>query len=90
MKQKKTPYDLHKQMARITNYLMRNSWKNGRPPKETIEKVLKRCNKIYAIYNRYVNNIYKLHNVDPQTGDVTESNNIWFNGYHTPKEYMNN
>lgn len=88
MKKKKTPYDLHEQMVRITDYLIRNFWENGRLPRKTKEKVKAKVNKIYAIYYRYVNNIYKLHNVDLQTGGVTEFNNIWFYAYHAKEEYM--
>lgn len=86
---KKSPKQLHEQYARITDYMMFESWKEGRPPKEVRDKVIEKVEKLNAIYRRYVDNIYKLHNVDPWKGNVKESNDIWFNGYHTKEEYMN-
>lgn len=87
---KKSPYELHEQYVRISDYLMCNSWKGGRPPREIREKILAKVNKIKAVYDRYVDNIYKLHHTDPWTDNVKDVNNIWFNGMHTKEEYMNN
>ena len=65
MKRKKTPHILCRQMMRITDYLMCESWKNGVPPsKEVRRKVLEKVKKIEAIYVRYVDNIYKLHKLE--------------------------
>ena len=86
---KKSPKKLNEQYVRITDYLMRESWKNGAPSREEREKVCKKIEKLRAIYNRYVDNIYKLHNVDPWKGNVAEVNDIWANDYHTKEEYMN-
>jgi len=86
---KKSPYELYKQLTYIMNYLMCDSWKDGRPSKEVRNKVLEKVNKVKSIFDRYVDNIYKLHNVDRWRGNVKESNDIWFNGHHTKEEYMN-
>ena len=88
MRRKKTPHILFRQMMRITDYLMCESWKNGVPPsKEVRRKVLEKVKKIESIYVRYVDNIYKLHNMEMNGSD--ESNHVWLNSYHTNKEYMN-
>lgn len=87
MKRKKTPLILCRQMMRITDYLMCESWKNGVPPsKEVRRKVLEKVKKIEAIYIRYVDNIYKLHKLESDGSD--ESNKVWLGAYHTNKEYM--
>lgn len=70
MRRKKTPQILCRQMMRITDYLMCESWKDGVPPsKEVRRKVLEKVKKIEAIYIRYVDNIYKLHNVEMNGSD---------------------
>lgn len=87
MRRKKTPCILCHQMMRITDYLMCESWKDGIPSKEDRRKVLEKVKKIESIYVRYVDNIYKLHNMEMNGSD--ESNHVWLNSYHTNKEYMN-
>lgn len=87
MRRKKTPHILCRQMMRITDYLMRESWKDGVPSKEVRRKVLEKAKKIESIYTSYVDNIYKLHNVEMNGSD--EANHVWLNAYHTNKEYMN-
>ena len=50
-------------------------------------KIMAVAKKIESIYTSYVDNIYKLHNVEMNGSD--EANHVWFNAYHTNKEYMN-
>ena len=82
---KKTPYDLCVQMGHIVQQLMCDSWKNGEPSMEVRQKVIEKCDKVEAIYERYVNNIFELHKHD----SIEETNDVWFEAYHTNKEYMN-
>lgn len=88
MKRKKTPHVLCLQMLHITNYIMGESYKNGAPSNEVRGKVLEKVKKIESIYKSYVDNIYKLHNIDRWNGGKA-SLDLWFNAYHTNKEYMN-
>lgn len=90
MIRKKSPSSMNEQKNRIINFLMRDSWKNGAPSKNVRCKVLEKVKKIESIYNRYVDNIYNIHKIDRWFGSVEESDNVWFNAYHTNKEYMNN
>lgn len=87
MRRKKSPHILCRQAMRITNYLMCESWKDGVPSKEVRRKVLEKVKKIESIYTRYVDNIYKLHNMEMNGSD--EANHVWLYSYHTNKEYMN-
>lgn len=88
MRRKKSPHDLCLQMLHITNYIMCESYKNGAPSNEVRRKVLEKVKKIEAIYKRYVDNIYKFHNIDRWNGGKAALD-LWFDGFHTNKEYMN-
>lgn len=90
MRPKKAPYDLHKQYVRITDYLMFESWKNGAPSDKKRDEVVKKVEKLKAIYERYIANIYKSQGVDPYRDSAAKANHVWFSCCQDSKEYMNN
>lgn len=85
---KKSLEILNKQQIRMTEYLMRDFGKRTITRAE-YEKIIDRVDKIESIFYTYRNRIYNLHGLDLRNNiDIKKKREVYFNAYHTNKEYM--
>ena len=86
---KKSLEILNKQQIRMTEYLMRDFGKST-INRADYDKIIDRVDKIECIFYTYRNRIYKLHGLDIRNNsDIKKKREVYFNAYHTNKEYMN-
>lgn len=57
---------------------------------ETRERICKKVYKISQTACRYVDNIYKVANVDSRKGETGEINRVWLYFRATKEQYTNN
>ena len=85
---KKSLEILNKQQIRMTEYLMRDFGKST-INRADYDKIIDRVDKIECIFYTYRNRIYKLHGLDLRNNkDIKKKREVYFNAYHTNKEYM--
>ena len=85
---KKSLEILNKQQIRMTEYLMRDFGKRT-INRADYNKIINRVDKIECIFYKYRNRIYELHGLDLRNNrDINKKREVYFNAYHTNKEYM--
>lgn len=84
---KKTPQEINEQLMRIMDYYLCPTY---RANEETRERIYKKVSKISQTACRYIDNIYKVANVDKCNAMPSEVNKVWLYFKATKEQYTNN
>lgn len=85
---KKSLKNLAEQFSRMSDYLMRDFGK-GTLTRADYDKINDKVAKIECIFYTYRNRIYELYGLDIRKNrDIKKKREVYFNAYHTNKEYM--
>ena len=84
---KKTPQEIIEQLMRIMGYYLCPTY---RANEETRERIYKKVSKISQTACRYIDNIYKVANVDKCNAMPSEVNIVWLYFGATKEQYTNN
>lgn len=84
---KKTPQEINEQLMRIMHYYLCPTY---RANEETRERIYKKVSKISQTACRYIDNIYKVANVDKCNAMPSEVKIVWLYFGATKEQYTNN
>lgn len=84
---KKTPQEINEQLMRIMDYYLCPTYIAN---EETRERIYNKVLKIDKTAVRYVDNIYKVANVDKCNAMPSEVNKVWLYFKATKEQYTNN
>ena len=84
---KKTPREINEQLMRIMYYYLCPTY---RANEETRERIYKKVSKVRQTACRYIDNIYKVANVDKCNAMPSEINIVWLYFGATKEQYTNN